>query len=215
MSFHHFGDQLHEGDARRQHPITERNKYPILAVLQRVFPAEGLVLELASGTGQHAAWFTEHLTGLRWQPTDREAGALASIDAWRRAAPHDRILPAIQLDVQSDPWPVAQVQAMLCVNMLQVSPWSSALGLLAGAARHLDPGAPLVIYSPLSRGGVHTSPGNQAFDQRLRAHDPDLGLRDVDALIEAGAVHGLRHEQTLDMPSNNTLLVLRAPQARA
>jgi len=208
MAFQNYGDKLE--DARRDHPATRRNQAPILEVLTRVFPQTGLVLEIASGTGQHAAFFTSQLQGLHWQPTDYDTDTFDSIEAWRHTAHPERIRSPLQLDVTSHPWPVPTADAMLCVNMLQVSPWTAALGLLTGAARTLQPGAPLVIYSPLSRGGVHTSPGNAAFDARLKARNPLLGVRDADALIEAARERGLTHHDTLDMPANNTVLVFRA-----
>jgi len=207
MSFHNYGDKL--ADARRQHPAAERNKGPLLEVLRAAFPASGLVLEIASGTGQHAAFFTGAFTGLSWQPTDHDPDTLPSIEAWRQSSHPDRIRPPITLDVESTDWPVAHADAMLCVNMLQVSPWTAALGLLSGAARTLSAGAPLVIYSPLSRGGVHTSEGNAAFDARLKARNPLLGVRDADALIEAATQVGLNHARTVDMPANNTVLIFR------
>ena len=196
-------------DARRENPSAERNKRPLLEVLRRVFPSEGLVLELASGTGQHAAFFTDQLPSLHWQPTDVDAHALPSIAAWRQASHPDRIRAPLLLDATADAWPVPQADAMLCVNMLQVSPWPATLGLLAGAARTLTAGGPLVIYSPMSRGGVHISPGNAAFDANLKSHDPRLGVRDADLLIEAATAAGLTHAQTVDMPANNTVLVFR------
>ena len=212
MSFHDYGRKVTDDDSdlRRIHPAGERNAPAILDVLKRVFPTRGLVLEIASGTGQHAAFFVQHLEELSWQPTDHDADALGSIEAWRQSTAPDRIRPPLRLDVQAATWPVERVDAMLCINLLQVSPWSAALGLLSGAGRHLQPGAPLVIYSPLSRGGVHTSPGNQAFDERLRTRNPLLGLRDVDRLAAAASSHGLHHEETVDMPANNTVMVLRA-----
>jgi SAM-dependent methyltransferase len=207
MSFHTYGDQL--ADARREHPSASRNQVPLLTVLQRVFPTEGLVLEIASGTGQHAAFFTGQLPGLRWQPSDFDPDTFDSIEAWRQASHPDRIASPVRIDVTQPTWPIPTADAMLCVNMLQVSPWTAALGVLAGAARTLVPGGPFVIYSPLSRGGVHTSPGNAAFDARLKARNPALGVRDADQLIEAATARGLVHEETLDMPANNTVLVFR------
>lgn len=207
MSFHTYGDRL--ADARREHPAAQRNQGPLLEVLQRVFPAEGLVLEIASGTGQHAAFFTDALPGLHWQPTDHDPDALPSIAGWRAASHPDRIRPPLQLDVTTHAWPVPDADAMLCVNMLQVAPWSAARGLLAGAARTLKPGGPLVIYSPLSRGGVHTSAGNARFDATLKARNPALGVRDADAVIAEATAVGLHHVELIEMPANNTVLVFR------
>ncbi len=210
MSFFQYGESL--ADARRAHPAATRNQAPLLEVLRRVFPREGLVLEVASGTGQHAAFFTTALPGLRWQTSEYDRDAFASIEAWRQASHPDRIRSPVRLDATAAVWPVEQVDAMLCVNMLQVSPWAAALGLLAGAVRTLAPGAPLVIYSPMSRGGVHISPGNADFDVRLKARDPALGVRDADAIIDAAMAQGLGHDETIDMPANNTVLVFRRPQ---
>ncbi|HCH62545.1 MAG TPA: SAM-dependent methyltransferase [Deltaproteobacteria bacterium] len=211
MSFFQYGEAL--PDARREHPAAARNQAPILAVLRWVFPTEGLVLEVASGTGQHSAFFTDHLPGLTWQTSEYDPDTFGSIEGWRQASHPDRIRPPVRIDTTAAVWPVARADAMLCVNMLQVSPWAAALGLLAGAARTLAPGAPLVIYSPMSRGGVHISPGNRDFDGALKARNPALGVRDADALIAAATERGLVHEETLDMPANNTVLVFRRPQA--
>ena len=210
MSFFQYGNAL--PDVRREHPAATRNQAPILEVLRAVFPTEGLVLEVASGTGQHAAFFTEHLPGLTWQTTEFDPDTFASIEGWRQATRPDRIRSPVQLDATAEDWAVTEADAMLCVNMLQVSPWTAALGLLSGAARTLRPGAPLVIYSPMSRGGVHISVGNRDFDASLKARNPLLGVRDADQLIAAAADRGLVHEQTIDMPANNTVLVFRRPQ---
>ena len=209
MSFFHYGDSL--SDARRAHPAAERNQEPILAVLREVFPEEGIVLEVASGTGQHAAFFSGHFPSLTWQTSEYDPDAFASIEAWRRASWPERIRAPVQLDAMAPTWPIPHADAMLCVNMLQVSPWPAALGLLDGAARTLAPGAPLVIYSPMSRGGVHISAGNADFDARLKARNPALGVRDADALIAAAVARGLEHRRTIDMPANNTVLVFGRP----
>jgi len=210
MSFFQYGESL--ADVRRAHPAATRNQAPLLEVLRRVFPAHGLVLEVASGTGQHAAFFTEALPGLQWQTSEYDPDTFDSIEAWRQASHPDRIRAPVRIDATAAVWPVARADAMLCVNLLQVSPWAATLGLLEGAARTLAPGAPLVIYSPMSRGGVHISRGNAEFDARLKAGDPALGVRDADALIEAAVARGLRHDETIDMPANNTVLVFRRPQ---
>ena len=208
MSFHDYGAALH--DARREHPAAKRNQAPLLAVLERVFPATGLVLEVASGTGQHAAFFTDALPGLHWQTSEVDTDAFESIEGWRQAAGHNRIRSPIRLDVTARAWPINRADAMVCVNMLQVSPEAAAHGLLAGAARVLAPGAPLVIYAPMTRGGVHISPGNARFDASLQARNPALGIRDADALVAHGTACGLVHAETIDMPANNTVLVFRA-----
>lgn len=211
MSFREYGEKL--ADARRQHPAATRNQEPLLPVLSRFFPPDGLILEIASGTGQHAGFFATELPLIRWQPTDHDAEALPSIEAWRLATVPDRIAPPVQLDVRAEVWPVDAADGMLCVNMLQVAPWEAAVGLLRGAARVLVPGGVLIIYSPLSRGGVHISEGNAAFDARLRARNPALGVRDADAVVAAAEAAGLIHVETVDMPANNTVLVFRQPPA--
>ena len=186
-------------------PATGRNREPILAVLRRVLPAEGLVLEVASGTGQHAAWFGAALPGLVWQPTDRDPTHRASIAAWTEGLPSVR--PPLDLDTTRRPWPVQRADAVVCINMIHIAPWAACLGLLEGAAELLPPGAPLVLYGPYKRGGAHTAPSNAAFDADLRARDPNWGVRDLEAVQEAAA--GFVLEEVVEMPANNLTVVFR------
>lgn len=198
-------------DDRRHAPATARNRDPILAVLRDELPASGTVLEVASGTGEHAAWFAAALPGLTWQPTDGDAASLASIRSWTEDLPNVR--PPVVLDAASDDWPVDGVDAVFCANMIHISPWASGLGLLAGAARRLPPGAPLVLYGPYQT-GADTAPSNLAFDASLRARDPSWGVRDLDAVLAAAAAVGLDHTRTVTMPANNLILVLRRTAPR-
>jgi len=195
-------------DLRQHSPAAERNRAPILAQLQRVLPSTGMALEIASGTGQHAAHFAAGLPGWRWQPTDAEPLALASIDAWCDGLAN--VLPAVHLDVlaasaKSLPAPV---DAVFCANMLHIAPWGTCLALMQLAAHCLSPEGLLVLYGPYLEDEVPTSPGNLAFDADLRERNPAWGLRRrEDVLAQAMAV-GLRQRERVAMPANNLLLVL-------
>lgn len=193
-------------DERQHWPAAERNREPILAVLRRVLPAEGTVLEIASGTGQHAAHFSAALPALRWQPTEANASLHASIRAW--AAEGGQVLPVLRLDVTEEPWPVGLYEAMFNANMIHIAPLEVCDALLRGAGAHLRPNAPLVLYGPFKLGGRHTADSNAAFDARLRAEDPRWGVRDVEAVRDLAATHGLRLEERVEMPANNQVLVL-------
>ena len=196
-------------DLRRHSPATERNGPPILRELQRVLPASGLLLEIASGTGQHAALCSAGLPGWHWQPSDFEAGALPSIRAW--CAGLARVHAPLQLDVLAPQWPgvPAQVDAVFCANMIHISPWACCEALMAGAARHLSPPGLLVTYGPYLEDGVVTSPGNLAFDTDLRARHPEWGLRRLDEVMRVAADVGLSLRERVAMPANNLLLVWR------
>lgn len=193
-------------DLRREAPAVARNRDPILAVLRRVLPARGLVLEVASGTGEHCAHFAAALPALTFQPTEPEAEGRASVDAWCDGLPNVR--PALAVDAASGDWPVARADAVLCINMAHIAPWAATLGLLRGAARVLGAGAPLVLYGPWIRAGVETAPSNLDFDASLRARNPDWGLRRLDDLVAAaGKDFGV--PEVIEMPANNVTLVLR------
>lgn len=196
-------------DPRRHAPATLRNRDPILAVLKEELPASGTVLEVASGTGEHAVHFAASLPALRWQPSDADEGALASIAAHAADAALPNLLPALRLDASSASWPVSRVDAIVCCNMVHIAPWSSAEGLFAGAGRVLAQGAPLVLYGPFVEAGVATAPSNVAFHESLKARDPRWGLRDVAALDELAARSGLVRTRRVAMPANNLTLVWR------
>lgn len=199
----------------RHAPATLRNRESILAVLQRILPpaqdASRLLLEIASGTGEHAAYMAQRLPGWTWQPSDYDAGALADIDGHAGQSGCDRIRPAVQLDVQAPVWPVDKADAILCCNMIHIAPWSAAEGLVAGAARILPSGAPLILYGPFKRHGQHTAPSNAAFDADfLRARNPEWGVRCLDSDVQPlAAQHGLDLDQVIEMPANNLTVVVR------
>ncbi|MCO4887778.1 class I SAM-dependent methyltransferase [Cupriavidus sp. WGtm5] len=199
----------HDPDARRMAPATERNREPILAVLRQVLPASGTVLEIASGTGQHAVHFAAALPGITWQPSDPDAAARASIAAWTAHAGLANVRPPLELDVCHQPWGIDAAEAVVCINMIHIAPWAAAEALFAGAGKLLGPGGVLFLYGPYRRGGAHTAPSNAAFDAQLRATDPDWGVRDMEAVIALGAAQGLRCEEPVPMPANNFCLVLR------
>ena len=199
-------------DPRRFAPAVARNRDPILAVLRRVLPATGLVLEVASGTGEHCAHLAEALPALTFQPTEPEAEGRASCDSWCGGLPNvRRVLP---LDVIATDWPVARAEAVLCINMAHIAPWGATLGLLRGAARVLGPGAPLALYGPWLRAGVATAEGNLAFDASLRERNPDWGLRRLEDLAAAAGAD-FAVPEVIEMPANNVTLVLRRTDAKA
>ena len=191
----------------RHAPATERNREPLLAVLREVLPASGVLLEVASGTGQHAVFFARAFPGLSWQPTDGDPGALESIDAWRAEEGTPNLLPARMLDASSDTWPVEHADAMLCVNMIDIAPWEACQGLMRGAARVLRAGGRLVLYGPYFVEGTVTAPSNVAFDESLRARDPTWGVRELGAVTAEALRHGLTRERVVEMPSNNLTVV--------
>jgi SAM-dependent methyltransferase len=190
-------------------PAAERNRGPIAAVLREVLPERGTVLEVASGTGQHAAYFARLFPHLVWQPSDPDPEALASIRAWRAEAGATNLLEPVELDAAAPCWPVERADALLCVNMVHISPWAATVGLIEGAGRVLTPGAPLILYGPYRRAGVPTAPSNEAFDASLRARDPEWGLRTLEAVRAEAEASGLRYERLFEMPANNVTAVFR------
>jgi len=196
-------------DQRRSAPAAARNVAPIIAVLERWLPAQGSVLELASGTGEHAVAFARHFPHLQWQPSDVSPDALRSIAAWREADGSPNLAPPLTLDAADPDWPIGHADAVLSINMVHISPWSSALGLLDGASRVLEPGAPLILYGPWIEEGVDTAPSNLAFDADLRRRNPDWGLRTVEPFAAAAATRGLDLAERRAMPANNLMLLLR------
>lgn len=202
-------DPLHPEAAKRHAPATERNRAAILDVLRRVLPAEGLVLEVASGTGQHAAFFAAGLPGVAWQPSDPDPELRASTAAWAAEAALPNLRPPVDLDAAAEAWPVAHAAAVVCINMIHIAPWEAALGLFRGAARRIPPGGPLVLYGPFLRGGRHTAPSNAAFDADLRARNPAWGVRDLSAVETTALEYGLRLAEVVEMPANNLSVVLR------
>jgi Protein of unknown function (DUF938) len=200
-------------DPRRHSPAAERNGAPILAELQRLLPPRGLLLEIASGTGQHAAFCSSGLPGWAWLPSDFEAASLPSINAWCQG--NGRVRAPLVLDVLQPHWPgvPAPVDAVYCANMIHIAPWACCAGLMAGAARHLSAQGLLITYGPYLEDGVPTSPGNRAFDADLRERNPAWGLRRREDVEHAAAQLGLRLRERVAMPANNLLLVWARSQA--
>ncbi|PRQ05937.1 DUF938 domain-containing protein [Enhygromyxa salina] len=197
-------------DPRLDYPATQRNREAILAVLREVLPAQGTVLELASGSGQHVAFFASALPQLRWQPSDHDPSVFASIAAW--TADLDNVAAPLQIDATSPTWPLGPdlaCDAVICANMIHISPWAACLGLLDGVSGCLREAGPLCLYGPFMRGGVHTAPSNEAFDHSLRSRDPSWGVRDLDVVEQAAAQRGLVLDRVFEMPANNLTVVLR------
>lgn len=196
-------------DPRLYAPAVARNREPILAVLRRVLPRQGLALEVASGSGEHVAFFAAALPELTWQPSDPDVRARASIAALRAASGAPNLLPPLALDAAAPLWPVTEAAAIVCINMIHIAPWSAAEGLMAGAARVLPAGGVLYLYGPYKEAGRHIAPSNAAFDADLRARDPRWGVRDLEAVIALALRHGLAHQETVAMPANNRSVVFR------
>lgn len=200
-------------DARAHSPAAARNSAPILAVLQAVLPERGAALEIASGTGQHAACFGAALPGWTWQPTDVEAQGFASMAAWSADAGATNVLPPLLLNVLSDRWPgtapafTAPFDLIYCANMLHIAPWACCAGLMQGAARHLAPTGHLVTYGPYLEDDVPTAPGNLAFDASLRAQNPAWGIRALGDVAREAQRAGLCLAARHALPANNLLLV--------
>ncbi len=195
---------------KRFAPATDRNREPIAAVLREVLPERGTLLEIASGSGEHAVYFAGQFPAIRWQPTDPDPAALASIEAWRDESGLANLLSPLRLDASAETWPVTSADAILCVNMVHISPWAATEGLMRGAGRLLADGAPLVLYGPYRRAGVPTAPPNEPSDQSPRPSNPDGGLPDREAAAAAAARRGLRLERAIEMPANNLTIVFRA-----
>ena len=194
--------------ARRSAPAALRNREPIAEVLADWLPSNGLVLEIASGTGEHAIHFAERFSVLEWQPSDVHSDALASIDAWRTAAALPNVRPPLAIDATSPDWPIDRADAVLSINMVHISPWAAALGLIDGAARLLAKGAPLMLYGPWLTADVPAAPSNLAFDADLKRRDPQWGLRRVDEFAAAAQERGLGLVESRAMPANNMMLLL-------
>jgi hypothetical protein len=198
-------------DARLYFPAAARNREPILEVLRRHLPPRGLVLEVASGSGEHVVHFARACPHLAFQPSDPDQAHRASIDAWTAALGLSNVRPAIDLDVTGEAWPVEAAGAVVCINMIHIAPWSAAVGLMRGAGRILPPGGLLYLYGPYKRGGRHTAPSNEAFDANLRVQSPEWGVRDLEAVAELGAAHGFAEPIVAPMPANNLSLVFKKP----
>ena len=190
-------------------PSAARNRDPILAVLRRALPPTGTVLEIASGTGEHAVYFAAALPHLTWQPSDQDEQALRSIVAHRATSGLPNLLTPLSLDAAAPDWPIGQADAVVTINMVHISPWRATQGLMAGAGRVLPPGGVLYLYGAYKENGAHTAPSNDAFDADLRRRNPEWGVRDREAVEELAASHGLTLVERIPMPANNLSLVFR------
>lgn len=201
-----FDDQ---GEAKRHAPATGRNRDVITEVLRGILPSDGFVLEVASGTGEHAVHFARHFPALNWQPSDPDSAGLESIAAWRREAALPNVLPPFELDAAKR-WPLNSADAIICINMVHISPWAAALGLFTGAAKILPKGAPLYLYGPYRRNGVAMASSNEEFDASLKSRNPEWGLRKVEDMTAAAETAGLTFDSIVEMPANNLSLIYRA-----
>lgn len=194
--------------SRRSAPAALRNRDPIAEVLREWLPAHGLVLEIASGTGEHAIHFARAFPQLDWQPSDLHSDALSSIAAWREEANLPNVRDPVIVDASADSWPISKADAVLSINMVHISPWASALGLIRGSASLLADGAPLILYGPWLKDDVATAPSNLAFDADLKRRDPSWGLRRVEDFADA-AKSEFDLVETRQMPANNLMLLFR------
>ncbi len=202
-------------DLRQYAPATERNRQPILEVLKRILPSAGTVLEISSGTGEHITFFAEQMPHLQWLPSEPQALGRQSIQAWgETTGATNLVLPPLDLDVSSQPWPVEAgalaepiISAIVNINMIHIAPWEMCDRLMAGAERILPTGGVLYLYGPYKRGGQHTAPSNEAFDQTLRDRDFNWGIRDLEAVIDTAQRHQLQLKEIVEMPANNLSVV--------
>jgi len=198
-----------EEDARRYAPSVARNKDAIAGVLARYLPSSGLVLEIASGSGEHAVHFASTFPALVFQPTDPSEEARASIAAWRQEAALPNMRAPLALDVTAAPWPINYADAVTCINMIHIAPWEATLGLVAGAARIIPPGGLLFLYGPYQRAGQHTAPSNADFDASLRERDARWGVRDLETVAAEATAMGFAAPMIEAMPANNLSLIFR------
>jgi len=201
-------------NARLYAAATQRNREPIVEVLRRVLPPAGTVLEIASGTGEHAVWFAAQLPGLEFRPSDPDPDNRASIAAWTAFTGVATVRAPLAIDVAAPRWETGpgvpqDLAAILCINMIHISPWTATLGLVRGAASLLSPGGVLYLYGAYKRGGSHTAPSNAAFDASLRARDPAWGVRDLEAVAAAAGDAGFAPESVIEMPANNLSVIFR------
>ncbi|APE29156.1 DUF938 domain-containing protein [Aurantiacibacter gangjinensis] len=195
--------------AKRHAPATLRNREPILAVLREELGEGGTLLEIAAGSGEHAVFFANGLPDWQWQPTDPDPEAVASIAAYRAEEGGPNLLPPVQLDAALPNWPVEAPDAVLCINMVHISPWSATRGLMRECGRLLPKGAPLILYGPYIEDDVPTAPSNRDFDLSLKSRDERWGLRNVADMDVEAATHGLKRTRRVVMPANNLVLVYR------
>lgn len=196
-------------DYRQHAPATARNRGPILDALRSILPTSGPILEVASGTGEHVIHFARVWPMLEWQPSDPSAEARRSIDGWIAAEGLENVRSPLDLDAASDDWPIDHAAAVICINMIHISPWTSTEGLMRGAGRILDPGASLYLYGPFRQSTKLIEPSNAAFDESLRSRDPRWGLRDLDEVAACASAHRFVLDCVVEMPANNLSVIFR------
>jgi len=196
-------------DHRQYAPATVRNRDFILDVLRDVLPMTGVIVEIASGSGEHVVHFARNLPSLVFQPSDPEPDALLSVAAWMKAAEVTNVRAPIVLDASQSPWPIVSADGIICINMVHISPWDASVGLIRGAAAILPPGSPLYLYGPYKRKGFATAPSNEAFDRNLRDRNPIWGLRDLEAIAAIAQSAGFSIPDITEMPANNLSVVFR------
>ena len=196
-------------DARRSAPHVARNTGPIIDVLRGILPDEGLVLEIASGSGEHILAFAQAFPRLLWQPTDADPVSLRSADAWRMAQGAPNLLAPVPLDAARANWPIEEADAILCINMVHISPWAATEGLMRGAGKELPSGAPLYLYGAYFQDGVEPAPSNVAFNASLMERNPQWGVRRLEEVVEEAGKNGLTLDAAVSMPANNLSLVFR------
>lgn len=201
-------DRAQDGD-RLFSPAAGRNRDPVLEVLRELLPAQGSVLEIGSGTGEHVVHFARHLPGLRWQPSEFDETSRRSVRAWIAHEALPNIAPPIAIDASTTDWGVEdqRFDAIVSMNMIHIAPWGAAVGLFTGAGRLLKPGGILFLYGAFKQGGVHNAPSNEEFDRSLRSRDPAWGVRDLDDLTALASANGLRFARRVPMPANNQSLI--------
>jgi len=213
MSERRFYEEPASSDRRRSAPAALRNREPIAEVLRQWLPASGTVLEVASGTGEHAVWLAGRFPDLDWQPSDVHPDALASIAAWADASGLPNLRTPVVIDAGAGDWPVASAAAVLNINMAHISPWSASLGLIAGAAKLLPADGPMIVYGPWLKDDIETVASNLAFDSDLKARDPEWGLRRVEDFAAAASAKGLRLVDFRRMPANNLMMLFRLSES--
>jgi len=196
-------------EAKRTAPATERNRDAITHVLKGYLPAQGTVLEIASGTGEHIVHFAAQFPHLAWQPSDSDPLALASIAAWRAESGGDNLLAPVEVDAAAD-WQVQDISAILCINMVHISPWEATKGLMRNAGRLLPKGGVLYVYGPFRQQNRPTAPSNEEFDRSLKSRNSQWGLRLVEDVAQEASLHALHLDQIIEMPANNLSLLFRA-----
>jgi len=200
-------------DARQYAPATQRNREPILKVLSEVIPPNSNILEIASGTGEHAIFFAERLQSCRWIPSDLNSDAYHSIKSWKDTCPVGNLESPLLIDVTQDNWQEQiinrEINAIVNINMIHISPWQACIGLVKGAEEILSPGGILYLYGPYKRKGEHTSPSNASFDRSLRDRNPLWGVRDLETVVATAEAHSLKLQQVTAMPANNLSVIFR------